>query len=602
MHRFDWKIAAFALSFTIAPADAHAQGTYFEFQDAGDPNQPASTFAAGNAFNSGLTEIQGTIGGADIVDSYCIVVDDPASFYATTNPNDDALASAAFDTRLFLFTAFTDPISGNDDSPSGGTGAYLSSPANFSGTLVDNPGTPSAGLSYILAITAFPLEALDNANVPIIDLDPSTNALVGPNPASSSYFKWDPAALNAAGAYTIRLAGASFCGPNHMFLTSTIGTADLSSWPDTFGQTGLDAADTICRGSALAANLPYPGDFVAWISDSQDDAYCRLFGLTGKRSTNCGQATLPGAIGPFVTTGGQLFAQSIEDLVAGRIYNPIRSYEFSNIVTDATFFSATDETGALHSSDTCADWTSAASSDTPRGGTSEATTHSWTQTRTVFCPNSKHLLCLRTRNSPRPTPTQPGRLAFVTSQLGNGDLSTWPQAGVHTSIAAGDSICQSLASAAGLANSQSFKAWLSNSSVAARDRLNNDGAWYRLDGALLASSKADLTSGRLETSLSVDENRNYINNFHNTWTGTAAAGTAASQICDSWTSSDPGIRGIRGSAFFADGDWTEETNPPCNSAGLRLYCFSDARATLFADGFESGDVSAWDGAVACAGC
>jgi len=49
---------------------------------------------------------------------------------------------------------------------------------------------------------------------------------------------------------------------------------------------------------------------------------------------------------------------------------------------------------------------------------------------------------------------------FVTSVKGNGDLSSWPDAGGRTGIEAGDAICSARADAAGL--SGTFAAWLSD--------------------------------------------------------------------------------------------------------------------------------------------
>ena len=77
------------------------------------------------------------------------------------------------------------------------------------------------------------------------------------------------------------------------FHTSTTGNADLSSWAEVAGTglTGLEAADAICNARAAAAGID--GTFAAWMSDDDDDAYCRVNGLTGKKSTNCGLGVRP---------------------------------------------------------------------------------------------------------------------------------------------------------------------------------------------------------------------------------------------------------------------------------------------------------------------
>lgn len=56
---------------------------------------------------------------------------------------------------------------------------------------------------------------------------------------------------------------------------------------------GIAASDAICVTRAAAANLLDPQSFVVLLSDSNENAHCRLYGFGGKNSANCGQATLP---------------------------------------------------------------------------------------------------------------------------------------------------------------------------------------------------------------------------------------------------------------------------------------------------------------------
>ena len=62
------------------------------------------------------------------------------------------------------------------------------------------------------------------------------------------------------------------------FVTSAMGNGNLSTWPDavTAGASGIDAGDAICRKRAELAGLANPQNFVAWLSDANSDAYCRL--------------------------------------------------------------------------------------------------------------------------------------------------------------------------------------------------------------------------------------------------------------------------------------------------------------------------------------
>ena len=81
-----------------------------------------------------------------------------------------------------------------------------------------------------------------------------------------------------------------------VFMTSTTGTGDLSTWADAHGLSGLAAADEICRTRAAAASLADADSYVAFLSDTRDDAYCRVHGLDGKRSDQCGAGALPWSV------------------------------------------------------------------------------------------------------------------------------------------------------------------------------------------------------------------------------------------------------------------------------------------------------------------
>ena len=74
--------------------------------------------------------------------------------------------------------------------------------------------------------------------------------------------------------------------PKVAFVTSVTGTADLGSWPEAGSAVGASAGDEICRTLATDAGLQNADTFIAWLSTSTDDAYCRLHGFTGKKSAN----------------------------------------------------------------------------------------------------------------------------------------------------------------------------------------------------------------------------------------------------------------------------------------------------------------------------
>jgi len=358
------------------------------------------------------------------------------------------------------------------------------------------------------------------------------------------------------------------------FYTSTEGSADLSSWPEVAGSglAGLEAADAICQMRADNAGLS--GSYVAWLSDPDDDAYCRVHGLDGKKSLNCGQSTLPAAAGPWFRIDGTPFASRIDLLTEmDMVYTPIRFDEYGSSGSYARYWTGTDEAGVLVS-DNCSGWTSSAAGLDGLLGNANTTVSRWTAGMWMSCSGYGHLLCMEKGvGDAVSSPGAAGKLVFVTSVRGNGNLGSWPLAGRQTGIAAGDAVCQFLAQNEGFANHGSFKAWLSDSSTHARERITSDGPWVRLDGFEVARSKSDLLNQWLQTSIAVDETGRYTRSA--AWTGTLTDGTADSNTCSDWASSLSSGRGQAGDAAYAyDRNWTQFSSYPCNWE-VSLYCFED---------------------------
>jgi hypothetical protein len=181
---------------------------------------------------------------------------------------------------------------------------------------------------------------------------------------------------------------------------------------------------------------------------------------------------------------------------------------------------------------------------------------------------------------------------------GSGDLSSWPNAGGETGIAAGDAICRSLAATAHLPAPDSFFAWLSDSTTDAGDRLTlTTTPFLRVDHFPVAVSKASLLCDGNAYSVHVDETGAYLADHTTVWTGTTAAGGGAGggAQCVDWSISAGGADGLAGRASKAhDGEWTEHLPDSCMSPN-RFYCFSNV-VTLFWDGFETGGTSRWSNA------
>lgn len=406
--------------------------------------------------------------------------------------------------------------------------------------------------------------------------------------------------LSIAGAHTLPAAEKGIVtSPNPVFITSVWGNGDLGSWPDSGGTVGgLGAADAICQARAAAAGLPDSNLFIAWISDSSDDAYCRIHGLTGTKAANCGLSSLPSYAGPWARTDGHPFGAAIHLLLGshGEVYIPVILDEFGDVALSKYVFTATDLNGEYDAgtSAACSDWGSAAALMVP-AGSGLRTSQSWTKYGSAQCSSSLSLLCMLPGNGPPLTPlSHQGALAFMTSSMGQGRLEDWPEAGGYQGLAAADNICLLRAMAGGLPHPEEFKAWLSTSTVDAADRFTFAGPWVRPDGVIVAHTKAELVSGELHAPINQTVFGEYWGN-HGVWTGSTNLGDGSGATCFDWTSDQTGNPGTTGAANSVD-QWCEfGSATDCSSFGS-LYCLSNVPSAIriFLDGFESGDTTRWD--------
>ncbi|MGA8892318.1 MAG: Ig-like domain-containing protein [Anaeromyxobacteraceae bacterium] len=367
------------------------------------------------------------------------------------------------------------------------------------------------------------------------------------------------------------------------FVTSRQGTGNLASWGESGGKTGLAAADAICQ--ALASSARLHGTFRAWMSDPTSDAYCRIQGLDGKRSSGCGVGPITTA-GPWVGMDGQPFAPNLEELVLGKTIQPLRRDELGHLVPDGTrLFTSTLADGTVNTtgSPPCGNWSQIYPPASPMGGIVGGAESAWTDHIGVDCSLPAPLACLEVApggGAPLPPFTSTGRIAFVTSASGVGNLSTWPDAGGAEGIAAGDAICRAAATRAGLPRADRFKAWLSTTTLNAVDRLASDGPWVRVDGAPVASSRAGLASGFLYASISVDENGRHSGVLNDptsnwtVWTGSDGHGQSTGRHCGDWKVGDV-VLGTAGLRMLATETWTTFQPQACASYPSGLYCIED---------------------------
>ena len=419
---------------------------------------------------------------------------------------------------------------------------------------------------------------------------------------------FDPRRLQVLGlvlaSMTITLAAPAGAAVKVMFVTSASGSGDLNSWPQADGLSGLAAGDRICQNLASDAGLAHSADFRAWLSTGSTDAFCHIVGSSGKKSANCGQATLPNA-GPWVRTDGKPFSHRLQRFISTDVVLYIPSVnEQGDLVADSLVHTGTlsDGTGAP-SGYKCNGWSDGSSSVHQVVGHSGSGAIAWTDEVSVDCDASARLLCFESGvGDDLPPFGAPGYDVFITSAAGPGDMAAWAEAGGLGGLAGADQICRTEATAAGFPNPQSFVAWLSSSSTDAIDRLTTSGPWRRPGGVEIAPDEATLTSTAgldplLESDIEVDNQGVHQSSL--VYTGTLESGHASGSDCADWTSGDPGQSATFGFGVVATSQWTHGIDGTCDRLS-HLYCFSNVLSnvvTLFADGFEGDDLAAWSASV-----
>jgi hypothetical protein len=150
----------------------------------------------------------------------------------------------------------------------------------------------------------------------------------------------------------------------------------------------------------------------------------------------------------------------------------------------------------------------------------------------------------RPANPPDGEPQNPN-YAFVTSA---------PAPIGQLSLDAGDAICN--AAAAALPSAGVFRAWLSTSTIDARDRLQGARGWVRADGTPFADTVDDIAHGRIFNPLSIDEHGVTTSQVAVVITGTSADGRLdANMNCGDWTG-DPSASATAGTTDGTTGVWT----------------------------------------------
>lgn len=175
------------------------------------------------------------------------------------------------------------------------------------------------------------------------------------------------------------------------------------------------------------------------------------------------------------------------------------------------------------------------------------------------------------------------RFVFVTStgSTAGGNMVAWanslisPQTPYTDGLIAADAICQHHADNATSPLPGTYKAWLSTSTVDAKDRIG-DHKWVLLNNTVIADNLTDLldcTSGDcLQNPINQDENEYFATGFPLTGTDPTGA-VRPNYTCLDWTFEL--LYGSTGDAYSKDAGWTDVSTGTCIAGTPTLYCFGN---------------------------
>lgn len=163
------------------------------------------------------------------------------------------------------------------------------------------------------------------------------------------------------------------------------------------------------------------------------------------------------------------------------------------------------------------------------------------------------------------------KLVFITSATFDGDLAT--RGGQTSGLAGADALCANAGEAANLG--RSFKAWVSDETTNAIDRIADVGPWHFATsdgspGPIAFNNKANLGTIPL-AALNITEQGMMLASSERAWTGSNNGGTTfVARTCTSWTSNQGPDFGIIGDAQSTS-NWTYISAQQCNLTA-HLYC------------------------------
>jgi len=288
--------------------------------------------------------------------------------------------------------------------------------------------------------------------------------------------------------------------PNVAFLTQGVTNASLG---------GIAGGDQFCRDEAVAAGLS--GTFIAWLSTAPEPIAARLAGSRG-----------------WVRPDGEPVADTVDDLLAGKMFNPVDRFANGARAMQPTMmvWTGTGPTGMLSTSN-CRDWTSATNSDNCIVGRPFVNMPGFTSAQSFgICADLDRLYCFEIGHAKQviPNASVTARRAFLSTPV--------------AVAGAFDQQCQDDANANALPGT--YLAAVSLTIATAASRFTMAAPWARVDGTLLAPTAAGLfDSASLQTYVNQTADGTYLSsNSLAIWSGSVdplATGTQQS-TCGDFTS------------------------------------------------------------------
>jgi hypothetical protein len=138
-------------------------------------------------------------------------------------------------------------------------------------------------------------------------------------------------------------------------------------------------------------------------------------------------------------------------------------------------------------------------------------------------------------------------------------------------IQAADCICQQAADSAGLAGT--WKAWISDASTDARDRIADVGPWFFVKSTDTAFKDKSIITTEPGKAVNRDQFGDVVSG--KTWTGTGIGGVGvgcgANDFCVDWTSQFNGNVGMTGNPAQSNFQWTQDGCDNCDQKH-RIFC------------------------------